>query len=177
MVARFLVGVRTRMRDGRWASAARWTSRFAKSASPIRRLCRHEQWDELRKIERSFRSMRTTAGFVNSAAAERVHARLTEVMARSRPLYHSSYRKERRLDAEHRLSPAAWRRTGVGTAVRELRDRHRHLRVDLVHSGRGSKRSIANFLQLRSGGPACHRDRFPRAHVSVDEPTSGRGGG
>jgi ATP-dependent Lhr-like helicase len=120
--------------------------------SPLATVCSHEQWDEIYgQIARLIDAHRTTLVFVNTRKlAERVTARLTEVMgAEQVTCHHSSLSKERRLDAENRLKSGSLRAL-VATASLELGIDIGE--VDLVIQV-GATRSIATFLQRvgRSG--------------------------
>src|SRR5205807_492104 len=90
--------------------------------SPLSTVCSHEQWDEIyAQIAGLIDAHRTTLVFVNTRKmAERITARLTEVMgAEQVTCHHSSLSKERRLDAEHRLKSGSLRAL-VATASLEL---------------------------------------------------------
>jgi ATP-dependent Lhr-like helicase len=120
--------------------------------SPLSTVCSHEQWDEIyRQIAGLINQHRTTLVFVNTRKlAERITARLTEVMGEDLvTCHHSSLSKQRRLDAEHRLKTGSLRAL-VATASLELGIDIGD--VDLVVQV-GATRSIATFLQRvgRSG--------------------------
>src|SRR4051794_29171237 len=120
--------------------------------SPLATVCSHEQWGEIYKqIAGLIEQHRTTLVFVNTRKlAERITARLTEVMGGEQvTCHHSSLSKERRLDAEHRLKSGQLRAL-VATASLELGIDIGE--VDLVVQV-GATRSIATFLQRvgRSG--------------------------
>ncbi len=120
--------------------------------SPLSTVCSHEQWDEIyRQIAGLIESHRTTLVFVNTRKmAERITARLTEVLGEQQvTCHHSSLSKERRLDAEHRLKSGTLRAL-VATASLELGIDIGE--VDLVVQV-GATRSIATLLQRvgRSG--------------------------
>ncbi len=120
--------------------------------SPLSTVCSHEQWDEIYgQVAQLIDSHRTTLVFVNTRKlAERITARLTEVLGEEKvTCHHSSLSKERRLDAEHRLK-AGTLRPLVATASLELGIDIGE--VDLVIQV-GATRSIATFLQRvgRSG--------------------------
>ena len=120
--------------------------------SPLSTVCSHEQWDEVyRQIAALINQHRTTLVFVNTRKlAERITARLTEVMGADLvTCHHSSLSKARRLDAEHRLKTGSLRAL-VATASLELGIDIGD--VDLVIQV-GATRSIATFLQRvgRSG--------------------------
>jgi len=120
--------------------------------SPLSTVCSHEQWDETyAQIARLIEAHRTTLVFVNTRKlAERVTARLTDVMGEEQvTCHHSSLSKQRRLDAEHRLKTGSLRAL-VATASLELGIDIGE--VDLVIQV-GATRSIATFLQRvgRSG--------------------------
>jgi len=120
--------------------------------SPLATVCSHEQWDEIYKqVAGLIEQHRTTLVFVNTRKlAERVTARLTEVLGPEQvTCHHSSLSKERRLDAEHRLKSGSLRAL-VATASLELGIDIGE--VDLVVQV-GATKSIATFLQRvgRSG--------------------------
>jgi ATP-dependent Lhr-like helicase len=120
--------------------------------SPLSTVCSHEQWDEIyAQIAGLIEAHRTTLVFVNTRKlAERVTARLTDVMGEEQvTCHHSSLSKQRRLDAEHRLKTGSLRAL-VATASLELGIDIGE--VDLVIQV-GATRSIATFLQRvgRSG--------------------------
>jgi ATP-dependent Lhr-like helicase len=120
--------------------------------SPLSTVCSHEQWDEIYSgIATLIEDHRTTLIFVNTRKlAERITARLTEVLGEERvTCHHSSLSKERRLDAENRLKSGSLRAL-VATASLELGIDIGD--VDLVVQV-GATRSIATLLQRvgRSG--------------------------
>src|SRR3954471_22772522 len=120
--------------------------------SPLSTVCSHEQWDEIYKqVAGLIDEHRTTLVFVNTRKlAERITARLCEVMGEDQvTCHHSSLSKQRRLDAEHRLKSGTLRSL-VATASLELGIDIGE--VDLVIQV-GATRSIATFLQRvgRSG--------------------------
>jgi len=120
--------------------------------SPLSTVCSHEQWDEIyAQIAGLIEAHRTTLIFVNTRKlAERLTARLTDVLGEERvTCHHSSLSKERRLDAEHRLKTGTLRAL-VATASLELGIDIGD--VDLVIQV-GATRSIATLLQRvgRSG--------------------------
>jgi ATP-dependent helicase Lhr and Lhr-like helicase len=120
--------------------------------SPLSTVCSHEQWDEIYgQIAGLIEAHRTTLIFVNTRKlAERITARLTEVLGEEQvTCHHSSLSKERRLDAEHRLKSGSLRAL-VATASLELGIDIGD--VDLVVQV-GATRSIATLLQRvgRSG--------------------------
>lgn len=120
--------------------------------SPLSTVCSHEVWDEIyREIAGLINEHRTTLVFVNTRKlAERVAARLTEVLGTEQvTCHHSSLSRERRLDAEQRLKAGSLRAL-VATASLELGIDIGD--VDLVIQ-LGTTSSIATFLQRvgRSG--------------------------
>jgi ATP-dependent Lhr-like helicase len=120
--------------------------------SPLSTVCSHEQWAEIYgQIAQLIGEHRTTLIFVNTRKlAERITARLTEVLGEEQvTCHHSSLSKERRLDAEHRLKSGKLRAL-VATASLELGIDIGD--VDLVVQV-GATRSIATLLQRvgRSG--------------------------
>src|SRR3954463_13665652 len=120
--------------------------------SPLSTVCSHEQWDEIYKqVAGLIDEHRTTLVFVNTRKlAERITARLCEVMGEDKvTCHHSSLSKQRRLDAEHRLKSGTLKAL-VATASLELGIDIGD--VDLVVQV-GATRSIATFLQRvgRSG--------------------------
>ncbi|MEA2708022.1 MAG: ATP-dependent helicase Lhr and Lhr-like helicase [Phycisphaerales bacterium] len=138
--------------------------------SPLSTVCSHEQWDEIyRQIAGLIEAHRTTLVFVNTRKlAERVTARLTEVMGADLvTCHHSSLSKERRLDAEHRLKSGTLRAL-VATASLELGIDIGE--VDLVIQV-GATRSIATFLQ-RVGRSGHAIGKIPKGRffpLTVDE--------
>jgi ATP-dependent Lhr-like helicase len=151
-VARFLVGV------GRECDLVDVGHRRAMDIavevppSPLSTVCSHEQWDEIyQRIAKLIVGHRTTLVFVNTRKmAERIAARLTEVLGEEQvTCHHSSLSKERRLDAEDRLKSGRLRAL-VATASLELGIDVGD--VDLVVQV-AATRSIATFLQRvgRSG--------------------------
>src|SRR5688500_3261668 len=138
--------------------------------SPLSTVCAHEQWDEIyRQIAGLINEHRTTLVFVNTRKlAERITARLTEVMGPDLvTCHHSSLSKERRLDAEHRLKTGALRAL-VATASLELGIDIGD--VDLVVQV-GATRSIATFLQRvgRSGHAIGKKPRGRLFPLTIDE--------
>jgi len=90
--------------------------------SPLATVCSHETWEEIYgKVGDLIRAHRTTLVFVNTRKlAERVAARLTDVLGRDQVTsHHGSLARDRRLDAEHRLKAGALRAL-VATASLEL---------------------------------------------------------
>src|SRR3982751_553577 len=138
--------------------------------SPLATVCSHEQWDEIyRQIAELINQHRTTLVFVNTRKlAERITARLTEVMGPERvTCHHSSLSKQRRLDAEHRLKSGSLKAL-VATASLELGIDIGE--VDLVIQVRAT-RSIATFLQ-RVGRSGHAIRRIPKGRLfplTVDE--------
>jgi ATP-dependent Lhr-like helicase len=138
--------------------------------SPLATVCSHEQWDEIyQQIAGLINEHRTTLVFVNTRKlAERITARLTEVMGEDLvTCHHSSLSKQRRLDAEHRLKTGSLRAL-VATASLELGIDIGE--VDLVIQV-GATRSIATFLQ-RVGRSGHAVRRVPKGRLfplTVDE--------
>src|SRR5207245_10594600 len=90
--------------------------------SPLATVCSHETWEEIYgKVGDLIRAHRATLVFVNTRKlAERVAARLTDVLGRDQVTsHHGSLARDRRLDAEHRLKAGALRAL-VATASLEL---------------------------------------------------------
>jgi ATP-dependent Lhr-like helicase len=138
--------------------------------SPLATVCSHEQWGEIYKqIAELIEQHRTTLVFVNTRKlAERITARLTEVMGPDLvTCHHSSLSKERRLDAEHRLKTGQLRAL-VATASLELGIDIGD--VDLTVQV-GATRSIATFLQ-RVGRSGHAIGKVPKGRLfplTVDE--------
>ncbi|HZL35004.1 MAG TPA: DEAD/DEAH box helicase [Tepidisphaeraceae bacterium] len=138
--------------------------------SPLTTVCSHEQWDEIYKqIAGLIDTHRTTLIFVNTRKmAERITARLTEVMGADQvTCHHSSLSRERRLDAEQRLKAGSLRAL-VATASLELGIDIGE--VDLVIQV-GATRSISTFLQ-RVGRSGHAIRRIPKGRLfplTVDE--------
>jgi ATP-dependent Lhr-like helicase len=133
-------------------------------------VCSHEQWDEIyNQIAQLIDAHRTTLLFVNTRKlAERITARLTEVMGEEKvTCHHSSLSRERRLDAEQRLK-AGTLRALVATASLELGIDIGE--VDLVIQV-GATRSIATFLQRvgRSGHAVRGRPKGRLFPLTIDE--------
>ncbi len=138
--------------------------------SPLTTVCSHEQWDEIYgQIAELIDEHRTTLIFVNTRKlAERITARLTDVLGEDKvTCHHSSLSKERRLDAEHRLKSGTLRAL-VATASLELGIDIGD--VDLVIQV-GATRSIATFLQ-RVGRSGHAVRRIPKGRLfplTIDE--------
>jgi ATP-dependent Lhr-like helicase len=138
--------------------------------SPLTTVCSHEQWDEIyQQISQLINAHRTTLIFVNTRKmAERITARLTDVMGEDQvTCHHSSLSKERRLDAEHRLKSGTLRAL-VATASLELGIDIGD--IDLVIQV-GATRSIATFLQ-RVGRSGHAVRRIPKGRLfplTIDE--------
>ena len=138
--------------------------------SPLSTVCSHEQWDEIyHQIAGLINAHRTTLIFVNTRKlAERITARLTEVMGEDQvTCHHSSLSRQRRLDAEHRLKSGTLRAL-VATASLELGIDIGE--VDLVIQV-GATRSIATFLQ-RVGRSGHAIKRIPKGRLfplTIDE--------
>jgi ATP-dependent Lhr-like helicase len=138
--------------------------------SPLSTVCSHEQWDEIyQQIAGLINEHRTTLVFVNTRKlAERITARLTEVMGEDLvTCHHSSLSRQRRLDAEHRLKTGSLRAL-VATASLELGIDIGD--VDLVIQV-GATRSIATFLQRvgRSGHAIRQVPKGRLFPLTVDE--------
>lgn len=138
--------------------------------SPLETVCSHEQWDEIyQQVAGLINEHRTTLVFVNTRKmAERITARLTEVMGEEKvTCHHSSLSRARRLDAEHRLKTGTLRAL-VATASLELGIDIGE--VDLVIQV-GATRSIATFLQ-RVGRSGHAVRRIPKGRLfplTIDE--------
>jgi ATP-dependent Lhr-like helicase len=138
--------------------------------SPLATVCSHEQWDEIyTRIAKLIDEHRTTLIFVNTRKmAERITARLTDVMGEEKvTCHHSSLSKERRLDAESRLKAGSLKAL-VATASLELGIDIGD--VDLVIQV-GATRAIATFLQ-RVGRSGHAIRRLPKGRLfplTVDE--------
>src|SRR5689334_18501319 len=138
--------------------------------SPLATVCSHEQWDEIyHQVAELIEQHRTTLIFVNTRKlAERVTARLTEVMGPEQvTCHHSSLSKQARLDAEHRLKSGQLRAL-VATASLELGIDIGE--VDLAIQI-GATRSIATFLQ-RIGRSGHAIGKMPKGRLfplTVDE--------
>src|SRR3954469_25580389 len=138
--------------------------------SPLSTVCSHEQWDEIYKqIAGLIEEHRTTLVFVNTRKlAERITARLCEVMGEDKvTCHHSSLSKQRRFDAEHRLKGGSLKAL-VATASLELGIDIGE--VDLVIQV-GATRSIATFLQRvgRSGHAIRQIPKGRLFPLTVDE--------
>jgi ATP-dependent Lhr-like helicase len=138
--------------------------------SPLETVCSHEQWDEIyNRIANLINEHRTTLIFVNTRKlAERITARLTDVMGEDQvTCHHSSLSRERRLDAEHRLKTGTLRAL-VATASLELGIDIGD--VDLVIQV-GATRSIATFLQRvgRSGHALRQTPKGRIFPLTIDE--------
>src|SRR5439155_797877 len=138
--------------------------------SPLSTVCSHEQWDEIyQQVAGLINEHRTTLVFVNTRKlAERITARLTEVMGEDQvTCHHSSLSKQRRLDAEHRLKSGRLKAL-VATASLELGIDIGE--VDLAIQV-GATRSIATFLQ-RIGRSGHAIGKMPKGRLfplTVDE--------
>ncbi|MBL8878601.1 MAG: DEAD/DEAH box helicase [Phycisphaerales bacterium] len=138
--------------------------------SPLATVCSHEQWEEIFQIVMALiAEHRTTLIFVNTRKlAERVAAKLTELMGEDEvTCHHSSLSQERRHDAEQRLK-AGKLRALVATASLELGIDIGE--VDLVIQ-LGATRSIATFLQ-RVGRSGHAIRRVPKGRLfplTIDE--------
>jgi len=138
--------------------------------SPLTTVCSHEQWDEIYgQIAKLIEEHRTTLIFVNTRKlAERITARLTDVLGEEKvTCHHSSLSRQRRLDAEHRLKTGVLKAL-VATASLELGIDIGD--VDLVIQV-GATRSIATFLQ-RVGRSGHAVRRMPKGRLfplTIDE--------
>ena len=138
--------------------------------SPLTTVCSHEQWDEIyQQIAQFIGEHRTTLIFVNTRKlAERITARLTEVLGEEQvTCHHSSLSRDHRLDAEQRLKSGSLRAL-VATASLELGIDIGD--VDLVIQV-GATRSIATFLQ-RVGRSGHAVRRIPKGRLfplTIDE--------
>src|SRR5207249_3262616 len=131
--------------------------------SPLTTVCSHEMWDEIyRRMAKLIQEHRTTLIFVNTRKlAERVAARLTDVLGREQVTsHHGSLSRERRLDAERRLKAGSLKAL-VATASMELGIDIGD--VDLVIQV-GVTASIATFLQ-RVGRAGHARSRRPKGRI------------
>jgi ATP-dependent helicase Lhr and Lhr-like helicase len=131
--------------------------------SPLSAVCSHETWDEIyRRMATLIQEHRTTLLFVNTRKlAERVAARLTEVLGKEQVTsHHGSLSRERRLDAEQRLKSGSLRAL-VATASLELGIDIGE--VDLVIQV-GVTPSIATFLQ-RVGRSGHALSRTPKGRI------------
>ncbi|HEY1921757.1 MAG TPA: DEAD/DEAH box helicase [Tepidisphaeraceae bacterium] len=169
-VARFLVGVGRKCELVDVGHHRKMDVAIEVPPSPLTTVCSHEQWDEIyNQIAKLIESHRTTLIFVNTRKlAERITARLTDVLGEDKvTCHHSSLSKERRLDAEHRLKSGTLRAL-VATASLELGIDIGE--VDLVIQV-GATRSIATFLQ-RVGRSGHAIRRIPKGRLfplTIDE--------
>ncbi|HEV8377966.1 MAG TPA: DEAD/DEAH box helicase, partial [Tepidisphaeraceae bacterium] len=169
-VAQFLVGVGRDCELVDVGHRREMDVAIAVPPSPLTTICSHEQWDEIYKqVAGLINEHRTTLVFVNTRKlAERITARLTDVMGEDQvTCHHSSLSKQRRLDAEHRLKSGTLRAL-VATASLELGIDIGD--VDLVIQ-LGATRSIATFLQ-RVGRSGHAVRRIPKGRLfplTVDE--------
>ena len=131
--------------------------------SPLSSVCSHETWEEIyRRMSALIEEHRTTLLFVNTRKlAERVAARLTEILGKDRVTsHHGSLSRERRLDAEMRLKEGRLKAL-VATASLELGIDIGD--VDLVIQV-GVTPSIATFLQ-RVGRAGHALSRVPKGRL------------
>ncbi|MCI0655816.1 MAG: ATP-dependent DNA helicase [Acidobacteria bacterium] len=131
--------------------------------SPLSAVCSHEMWDEIyKRMAALIQEHRTTLIFVNTRKlAERVAARLTEVLGKDQVTsHHGSLSRERRLDAEQRLKSGSLRAL-VATASLELGIDIGE--VDLVIQV-GVTPSIATLLQ-RVGRAGHALSRTPKGRI------------
>jgi ATP-dependent Lhr-like helicase len=169
-VARFLVGVGRKCELVDVGHRRKMDVAIVVPPSPLATVCSHEQWDEIYgQVAQLIDSHRTTLIFVNTRKlAERITARLTDVLGEDKvTCHHSSLSKERRLDAEHRLKSGTLRAL-VATASLELGIDIGE--VDLVIQV-GATRSIATFLQ-RVGRSGHAVRRIPKGRLfplTIDE--------
>src|SRR3989440_2144686 len=169
-VAKFLVGVGRECELVDVGHRREMDIEIVVPPSPLSTVCSHEQWDEIYKqIAELINQHRTTLVFVNTRKlAERITARLCEVMGEEQvTCHHSSLSKQRRLDAEHRLKSGTLKAL-VATASLELGIDIGE--VDLVIQV-GATRSIATFLQ-RVGRSGHAIRRIPKGRLfplTVDE--------
>src|SRR5438067_7930537 len=169
-VARFLVGVGRECELVDVGHRREMDVGIVVPPSPLSTVCAHEQWDEIyRQIAGLINEHRTTLVFVNTRKlAERITARLCEVMGEDKvTCHHSSLSKQRRLDAEHRLKSGTLKAL-VATASLELGIDIGE--VDLVIQV-GATRSIATFLQ-RVGRSGHAIRRIPKGRLfplTIDE--------
>src|SRR5687767_6983530 len=162
-VARFLVGVARECELVDVGHKREMDVAVVVPPSPLSTVCSHDQWDEIYKqIADLINAHRTTLVFVNTRKlAERITARLTDVMgAEQVTCHHSSLSRQRRLDAEHRLKTGSLRAL-VATASLELGIDIGD--VDLVVQV-GATRSIATFLQ-RVGRSGHAIRRIPKGRL------------
>src|SRR4051812_36385549 len=169
-VARFLVGVGRECELVDVGHRREMDIQIVVPPSPLTTVCSHEQWDEIyNQVAGLINEHRTTLVFVNTRKlAERITARLTDVMGEDQvTCHHSSLSKQRRLDAEHRLKSGTLKAL-VATASLELGIDIGE--VDLVIQ-LGATRSIATFLQ-RVGRSGHAIRRIPKGRLfplTVDE--------
>jgi len=169
-VARFLVGVGRDCTLVDVGHHRKMDVAIVVPPSPLSTVCSHEQWDEIYgQVAGLIGEHRTTLIFVNTRKlAERITARLTDVLGEDKvTCHHSSLSKERRLDAEHRLKSGTLRAL-VATASLELGIDIGD--VDLVIQV-GATRSIATFLQ-RVGRSGHAVRRIPKGRLfplTIDE--------
>lgn len=169
-VARFLVGVGRECELVDVGHRRQMDVAIEVPPSPLSTVCSTEQWGEIyTEISELINEHRTTLIFVNTRKmAERIAARLTEVLGEDQvTCHHSSLSRERRLDAEQRLK-AGTLRALVATASLELGIDIGD--VDLVIQV-GATRSIATFLQ-RVGRSGHTIRRIPKGRIfplTIDE--------
>src|SRR3954463_1113201 len=119
-VAKFLVGVGRECELVDVGHRREMDIEIVVPPSPLSTICSHEQWDEIYKqVAELINQHRTTLVFVNTRKlAERIPARLCEVMGEDQvTCHHSSLSKQRRLDAEHRLKNGALKGPGATGAL------------------------------------------------------------
>ncbi len=169
-VARFLVGVGRECALVDVGHRRQMDVAIEVPPSPLSTVCSHEQWDEVyHRIAELINEHRTTLVFVNTRKlAERVAARLTDVLGEEQvTCHHSSLSRERRLDAEQRLK-AGTLRALVATASLELGIDIGD--VDLAIQI-GTTSSIATFLQRvgRSGHAVRGTPKGRLFPLTIDE--------
>ena len=169
-VARFLVGVGRECELVDVGHRRQMDVAIEVPPSPLSTVCSHEQWDEVyHRIAELINEHRTTLVFVNTRKlAERVAARLTDVLGEEQvTCHHSSLSRERRLDAEQRLK-AGTLRALVATASLELGIDIGD--VDLAIQI-GTTSSIATFLQRvgRSGHAVRGMPKGRLFPLTIDE--------
>src|SRR5439155_406296 len=104
-VAKFLVGVGRECELVDVGHRREMDIEIVVPPSPLSTVCSHDQWDEIYKqVAELINQHRTTLVFVNTRKlAERITARLCEVMGEDQvTCHHSSLSKQRRLNAVHR---------------------------------------------------------------------------
>ncbi|HKQ48311.1 MAG TPA: DEAD/DEAH box helicase [Phycisphaerae bacterium] len=169
-VARFLVGAGRECQLVDTGHRRKMDVAIEVPPSPLETVCSHEQWAEIyHRVAELIHQHRTTLIFVNTRKlAERVSARLTEMMGEEQvTCHHSSMSRERRLNAEQRLKAGSLRAL-VATASLELGIDIGE--IDLVVQI-GATRSIATFLQRvgRSGHAVRRTPKGRLFPLTIDE--------